>query len=90
MKDLTPFEEKVVDAILTSEFHDSIDRAENVGMMTWVDCLYDLEQEGLRKSGAMGSLTKKGFIISDGKTVQVTPAGFDAFERYWAEYFPTK
>lgn len=73
---MTPLEMKVIKAILESEYHDG---RNPVGNSVWVDCLWDLKKEGLRKSGAMGSLVKKKYIDTDGESCSVTVEGYNAF-----------
>ena len=46
----------------------------------WVDCLWPLEKLGLKKSGAMGSLAKKGYISTDGEVVAITETGYNALK----------
>jgi len=79
---ITRLERKAIKTILESEYHDSSNPADNVESDTWVDCLWELEKEGLRKSGVMGSLQKKGFIVTDGEVVRVTKKGFDAYQEW--------
>jgi hypothetical protein len=79
---LTKLERIVMEAILNSEFQEGKDEDMVIGWDVWVDCLYDLPQDiGLTKSGAFGSLTKKGFINTNGECVHITQAGWDALKK---------
>lgn len=83
MAELNENERKILRAILTNAGHDQPLGPERIGSSIYCETLNDAAEPSGIKDGKILSaiislLANKGFVITDGETIELTKAGFSA------------
>jgi hypothetical protein len=83
MTELTDNELKILRAILTNEAHETPLGEERIGSSVWCESINEAKEPSGIKDGKLLSalvslLSQKKLVISDGETIELTKAGYDA------------
>jgi hypothetical protein len=83
MTELTDNEMKLLRAILTNEAHEAPLGTERIGSSIWCESINEATEPSGIKDGKILSaivslLSQKKLVVSDGETIELTAAGYEA------------
>jgi hypothetical protein len=83
MSELTENEMKMLRAILTNEAHDTPLGEERIGSSVWCESINEAKEptgikDGKILSAIVSLLSQKKLVVTDGETIELTKAGYDA------------